>query len=52
VLEKIHHKLDEYLPEVDSPKKKKNAGKVTTQQPPKAGIFRAPFPPSDKKIFT
>lgn len=37
---------------VESPKKKKNKQLVQTKQPTKAGIFRAPFPQNDKKIFT
>jgi hypothetical protein len=40
------------LPATIENAKKKKPSKIQTQQPPKAGIFRAPFPPSDKKIFT
>lgn len=47
-----HHKLDaDYLPP-ESPKKKRKNKKEENKLPVKAGIFKAPLPPNDRKIFT
>jgi hypothetical protein len=48
-----HHKLDKDF-EVDSPNspKKRKKKQESKSQPVKAGIYRAPLPPNDKKIFT
>ena len=46
------HKLDKDFETPSSPKKKKKKNQNETKQPTKAGIYRAPLPASDKKIFT
>ena len=50
--EKRFHKLDKDFDLPSSPKKKKKKNQNETKQPIKVGIFKAPLPANDKKIFT